>query len=287
MRTSPLEAATAPGDAGIPNEDLYGWLPGQDAVIVLDGVTVRAGIDSGCRHGTPWYVRTLARQALFHLAAPSALPLTTVVATAIGETAGQHDSTCDLDTIGAPSAALAVIRVIGDMLEWLMLADVTIALLMTDGSITVISDNRVAWSVEGIDPDSENLGELLAVARTAHRNQPGPGAYWVAANDPDAARHAITGRTPVRYVQSVLITTDGAARWVDLFGHSWEQAFALGPQNLIEEVRALEASDPACTRWPRMKDSDDATALLWSPPGNSHPHSPAGSDCRWARRQMT
>lgn len=32
------------------------------------------------------------------------------------------------------------------------------------------------------------------------------------------------------------------------------------PTELIRRVRAIEAADPTCARWPRNKTSDDATA---------------------------
>jgi hypothetical protein len=34
-----------------------------------------------------------------------------------------------------------------------------------------------------------------------------------------------------------------------------------GPENVIEDVRRVEATDPRGDRWPRYKASDDATAV--------------------------
>lgn len=176
--------------------------------------------------------------------------------------AALHASTCDLSTIGAPSAALAVLRVAGGNLEWLVLADVTIAIETPDG-IRIITDNRVAESIAGLDPHSPRLGEQIGAARAAHRNR--PGGYWVAADKPDAAGHAVTGSAPMENVRRVMVLTDGAARLVDLFGSAWEHALEIGPEETVREVRAFEAGDPECSRWPRIKTRDDATAVLWSP----------------------
>lgn len=267
MNGGHLEAATEPGDPEVPNEDWYGWLPDHRALTVLDGVTTRGAVDitSGCAHGTPWYVQQLGNALLSHVAARPAR-LAGAVASAITQVTGLHSGTCDLSGIGAPSAALAVLRVTGDLLEWLVLADITIALELDDGTIGTITDDRVSESVAGVDPRSPDMGQQIRAAREAHRNRPGPGGYWVAAADPAAAEHAVTGTLPLAEVRRVLVTTDGAARFTDLFERRWREAFALGPLLTISAVRNLEWSDPHRTQWPRMKGSDDATAVLWVPP---------------------
>jgi hypothetical protein len=251
-----VSAASEPGSEK-PNEDWYACLPG--AVAVLDGVTVRPGIESGCIHGTPWYVRQLGS----HLVAAmtnSPASLADALAASISDVAAQHADTCDLGTIGAPSAAVAAVRVIDGNVEWLALADVTIV-LETRTDLAVITDNRVAPSVAGLDAGTPNLGERIGEARVAHRNR--EGGYWVAAEDPSAAAHALTGSLPVADLRRLMVLTDGAARLVDVFGSKWQDAVEAGPAQTIQEVRALEAEDPACTRWPRMKPRDDATAVLW------------------------
>jgi hypothetical protein len=251
-------AATEPG-SDVPNEDWYGCLP--NAVVVLDGVTVRPGIESGCVHGTPWYVRQLGLALISGLC--ERRPPADVLARSIAMVAALHAGTCDLDTIGAPSAAVGMLRAAGGLLEWLVLADVSIAIETADGDIRVISDNRVAESVTGLDSRSARLGERIGAARAANRNR--AGGYWVAAADPAAAWHAVTGSAPLADTRRVVVATDGAARMVDLFGGTWRRAFDIGPAGVIRQVRSMERRDEACERWPRMKAADDATAVLWKP----------------------
>ena len=173
-----------------------------------------------------------------------------------------HGGWCDLTTIGAPSAALAVLRVAGGQLEWLALADVSIV-LDTRAGVKVISDNRVAASVTGLDSTTPGLATRIRDAREEYRNR--QGGYWVAAADPAAADHALTGTMPLKDVRRVMVATDGAARLVDVFGSTWLHALDAGPQGAIRETRMFEAKDPECVRWPRMKPADDATAALWVP----------------------
>lgn len=47
--------------------------------------------------------------------------------------AALHVGDCDLDTLGAASAAVAVVRRRQDWLEWLVLADVTVVIAACSG----------------------------------------------------------------------------------------------------------------------------------------------------------
>ena len=60
----------------------------------------------------------------------------------------------------------------------------------------------------------------------------------------------------------------GAPTWDDLFElATWEELLALldenGPDELLRQVRAAEATNPEGRQWPRTKRSDDATAVYW------------------------
>jgi hypothetical protein len=255
-----MEVVSVPG-GDAPNEDWCGVTA--DAVVVLDGVSVLPGIVSGCVHETPWYVRQLGIRLLSAMTRDPSRPLAAVLGAAIAEVTALHADTCDLSTIGAPSATVAAVRSAGPELEYLVLADVTVVLETASG-LDVMTDSRVAASVAGLDARSPRLGERLGEARRAHRNR--PGGYWVAADDPVAADHAITGSVPLETVRGVMVLSDGAARLVDLFGRDWAHAVAAGPAEIIRQVRALEDEDPGCVRWPRTKHRDDATAARWTLP---------------------
>jgi hypothetical protein len=94
---------------------------------------------------------------------------------------------------------------------------------------------------------------------------------YVARTDPAAARRALTGTFPITALRGVALLSDGAARLADKYCLlTWPAMLTLisksGPGELIRQVRAAEASDPGCVRWPRMKASDDATVLYWQTP---------------------
>jgi hypothetical protein len=100
--------ATQPAADGALNEDFIAVTT--QLVILLDGASVPEGLETGCRHGTAWYVARLGTRLLEELAAqPSQLP-TDALAAAIHGVASLHADTCELDHPGAPSAALALLR---------------------------------------------------------------------------------------------------------------------------------------------------------------------------------
>lgn len=166
-----------------------------------------------------------------------------------------------------------MLRLRDTALEYLVLGDVTVLIDTADG-IQVITDDRVDKTARAEREEADrhpfgSAGKQAALLRMKHaelaaRNQ--PGGYWVAAADPFAAQHAITGEIPLDNVRRVAVLTDGAARLVVLFGLlDWPDVLDVleqsGPTELIRRVRAIEGADPSCMKWARNKRSDDATAV--------------------------
>jgi hypothetical protein len=255
-----ISAATEPGSPETPNEDWLGLSP--TAAVVLDGVTVFPGATTGCRHGTPWYVNELGTR-LVAGASNCDEPLTEVLADAIQDVASLHQDVCDLEEVGAPSAAVAMVRDGKQTLDYLVLSDVTI-LLDSISELRVITDDRVADTVRDL-AESGNTGDEVMRRRAQYRNK--SGGYWVAAADPSVARHAITGNIPIAGLRHAVLLTDGVTRLVDPFQElDWygllTAAVKFGSASVIERVRRTEAGDPLRHHWPRFKVSDDATIAI-------------------------
>ena len=257
---------------GRENEDCA--VGGPELVVVVDGAGTPKRLDTGCVHGTAWYARRLAL-AMYDEAVDGTDGLADGLATAIERTARRHAGSCDLGDPMTPSATVAVLRVRQQeqRLEWLVLADATVALDLPTGPLTA-SDHRVS---ELTRAQRVKLAEVLApldpVARLdtlvrAQRSMMNVhGGYWVAAADPKAAGEALTGSVPLAEVGLAAALSDGAARLVDDFGvMGWPGLLALlaaeGPAELIARTRAAERSDPDGLRWPRGKRHDDATAAI-------------------------
>ncbi|MEU5077463.1 protein phosphatase 2C domain-containing protein [Streptomyces asoensis] len=259
---------TQPGGAA-PNED---WVAGTPTLaVVLDGLST-AGLDTGCRHGVPWYVRNLGSQLVATLT-DSDTSLTAGLAQALERVSAMHPE-CDLSNPGTPSATVAILRQREEYLDHLVLADSPIVLDGYEG-ISVITDLRVDRILPELKAEvarhethtarhKEALRNLVFAQRESRNTETG---YWVAAAGPEAAEHALTGSMLSEDVRAAALLSDGAACLVtDYAMSSWDEVFATlragGPRELIDTVRKVEATDPRGQRWPRYKSGDDAAVAF-------------------------
>ncbi|TDU89839.1 protein phosphatase 2C-like protein [Kribbella voronezhensis] len=231
------------------NEDLV--LAGPDFVVVLDGATAPPELDSGCRHDVAWLVERLGGQLVLPLLARSTAPLADLLADAIAAVCAEHADTCDLTNPDSPSTTVSMLRVGADQVEHLVLADSPIVLRSPDRQLTVVADNRV-----------DLLPEYTFEAVRRMRNQ--PGGFWVASTAPKAAYEAIAGTTDRAVVEVAAVLTDGASRYSERYGHSWDELVDVletsGPSGLIERVREYDRL--ASVGSFRGKRHDDATAVF-------------------------
>jgi hypothetical protein len=259
------------------NED---WMAcSSDLIVVLDGATVRTA--TSCDHGPAWYTRKLGAAIIGHAASWS-MPLREVLAAAIRDVAELHSTTCDLNDPAAPSAAVGIVRIEGDTTRYLVLGDITI-IADIDGTIEVVSDDRVSQTAtaERHEADGHLIGTAekdaamrkMKLAELAAKNV--TGGYWIAGSDPTAAKQAIVGEWQTKAISRMATLSDGAARFVDLFGRGgWLSVLEIlkhnGPVRFLEHVRLAENADPRGERYPRNKRSDDATVVYGVPEAPVH-----------------
>lgn len=233
------------------NEDLV--LTGPDFVVVLDGATAPPGVESGCRHTVAWLVSHLATQLAPPLLSHSSAPLTDLLADAISAVRAAHADTCDITNPDSPSSTVSMLRIQPDHVEHLVLADSPLVVRSPTGAITVHSDDRI-----------DLLPEYSLAAVRRLRNQ--PGGFWVASTDPKAAYEAVTGTTDRADVEVVAVMTDGASRYVERYGHPWEDLVDVlttdGLRELVDRVWAYDEAQPAGVRGKRY---DDASVVLCRP----------------------
>ncbi|WP_433508675.1 integrase [Nonomuraea sp. CA-143628] len=230
--------------AGRANEDFTGAVP--TAAVLVDGAGIPGG-EATCRHGVAWYARRLGG-SLLSLVGDRDLPA--LLAAAIEQVTGDHRDTCDVTNPISPSAAVAVLRLSGGLLEYLVLGDAFLVLDRADDAPLVVSDPREVIISRSYEPalaaaakDSEDYHRVLRDLR-ANRNQ--PGGFWVAKDDPRAADEAITGSRPISELNGAVLLSNGAGRIVDPFQLAdWPEVMAVlassGPADIIHRVRQAEA----------------------------------------------
>ncbi|MFF0743916.1 hypothetical protein ACFYVL_26330 [Streptomyces sp. NPDC004111] len=243
-----IELATAPGNPERPNED---WtsvaLPAagpdgsQDqggALVVLDGVTPPP-FETGCVHSVPWFTARLGGAMIELSGSRPELTLSEVLAAAIGRTADAHRDTCDLSHVRTPQATVVMVRWGARRVEHLVLSDSALLLEGQDGAVRAVLDDRL----------DRVPREALRSHATADVYRNAPGGFFTAAADPAVAELAVTGSTPRAEVRALAAMTDGATRWVEVFGAGdWEDCVGVlrkeGAQGLIDRVRGLEVGAP-------------------------------------------
>ncbi|MFU8853293.1 hypothetical protein ACNAW0_20230 [Micromonospora sp. SL1-18] len=274
--TAPLmrvRSASDPAPGRLVNEDVvfrFGPLVG-----VLDGATVPEGFDTGCVHGPAWYVRHLAARIGLAVAARPAATLMSSLAAAILAVRADHGGECDLDHPGTPSSTVCLLREGGDQVDYLVLCDSPLV-LDAGGQVSVVSDERLdaamadlrrtAALLPGSGADPATLFRQSVLVQRARMNR--THGYWVAAADPDAAYHAMTGTLPLRgpgALRRAALLSDGASCAVEQFGlFSWagllDVTAAEGPEGLIGRVRAAERDHPDRLR--RHKRTDDGSVVF-------------------------
>ncbi|MFE1383461.1 integrase [Streptomyces sp. NPDC058740] len=255
---------------GTSNEDSVHASP--TGIVVLDGLSAPKDLPMGCIHGTPWFVRQLGT-CLINLIGDDAVPLREALRIAIGKVNDQHRDTCALTQEAVPASTVVMVRTRGDALDYLVLSDTVLILDLGADGIRTITDKRVdevageemRAALQGPTGTPEHAARVSALVTVQRRLRNQPGGYWVAATDPAAADEAITGTVALTQVRQAALLTDGASRLVDTFGIlTWAQLLDVlrdeGPAALIARTREAELADPAGERWPRFKQSDDATA---------------------------
>ncbi|TDC32739.1 hypothetical protein E1211_20380 [Micromonospora sp. 15K316] len=269
-----VRSASAPAPGRQVNEDVvfrFGALVG-----VLDGATVPEGFDTGCVHGPEWYVRHLAaRIGLAEAARPTA-SLMSNLAAAILAVRADHGDACDLDHPGTPSSTVCLLREGGDQVDYLVLCDSPLV-LEAGGRVSVVSDDRLDRAMAELrEAVAAVPAGAMADPLTRFRHAVGlqrermnkTHGYWVAAADPDAAFHAVTGTVPLHgpgALRRAALLSDGASSAVEQFGLvDWAGLLDLvttaGPGALIEQVRAAERD--LADRLRRHKRVDDASVVL-------------------------
>ncbi|MGW1140358.1 hypothetical protein [Streptomyces zhihengii] len=259
-----IDLATEPGSRERPNEDwVSASLPasGQGGTLVLlDGVTPPSG-DAGCVHDVPWFTTRLGGALTELSASRRDLPLPEVLAEAIRRTADAHRDTCDLSHVRTPQATVVLARWGGpaEEVEYLVLSDSALLLESPDGTVTAVLDDRL----------DRLPREALRTHASADALRNAEGGFFTAAADPAVSARAVSGAAPRAGVRALAALTDGASRWVDLFGEGdWRACVEVlrkeGARSLIDRVRALEAADagqrPGAPR--RFKLHDDASAAF-------------------------
>ncbi|NBD24451.1 protein phosphatase 2C domain-containing protein [Paenibacillus glycinis] len=178
------------------------------------------------------------------------------------------------------SACAVLVRVGSKWIEYAQLGDCMLAVYYADGTIRIATHDQLAhvddrtkaaWQ-EGVAAGLTSSAELWAHARSqivagralANRT----GGYGVLNGDDACADFVEYGRISVSNVVSLLLFSDGL--YMPKPPGESDRDSAVQIASLVREMglprymawlTELEETDPDCTRYPRVKKSDDKTAI--------------------------
>lgn len=94
-----------------------------------------------------------------------------------------------------------------------------------------------------------------------------PDGYGALSLTSPPAQFVVSGSFEVSPGDHVLIATDGLTRLIEIYqryeaSQLLDAAIGRGLKSLIRELREVETADASCRTYPRVKATDDATALL-------------------------
>lgn len=277
-----IDSLSLPGHSSKANEDRCGWTGNR--VFVIDGATGVGGdmMDSLEGSDAAW----LAQRAKDRLGQPDdtdpadlVRQINTEAGAAFRAAAGGQD-----EPWRQPTASLYMVRLHADRVSAAGLGDCVLFTInsagetarqspMTDHHDLEAETARAALRAGATLIDGASItsaGAMLERERAlrARYNTAG-GPIWTLGIAPEAADHVRVEPVAVASPLRAILCTDGFAALVDRYQRYSiaglvETAFAKGLEALGNELRAIENDeDPEGRLYPRMKRSDDATAVLF------------------------
>ena len=280
MQLRIIEVISVPG--GSANEDRAGqhgpcaWVI-DGATDVIDAPLTKASTDAA------WFASALDEEVAHWAQAGAAGALSDLPAHLTPRLAARFRNAALREPTGPdeqPSAAAMIIRIDKGKLSYVTLGDCAL-ILETGRSLLHIGDDAEKagdqWVAKAIEEERasrpadaalslrQSLWPRLRKARRAMNDPAGYGIFSITAPPRHFIRAAsLDLKAPARG----LICSDGLMRLVDVMHRYtvedlFHAAVSRGLASLVEELRALETDDASCLVYPRAKQHDDTTALLF------------------------
>lgn len=272
--------------SGKVNEDGFGFLGERDNVTaawIFDGVTgINAKNHLDAASDAQWLV-SRAHERLLDLAARD-IPLDRLLEDLVsGLIADWNTASAGLDLprdYDPPAACLILVKRYGAEWHALRLGDSCLLSRGGDGGRKIFAQSPNNdfdhWLTrearkrrdQGVLDIKTLLAEFTPQLKTGRARRNRPDGYSILECSRDAL--AMPELIPLGSPAEILLCTDGYYRAVDTYGlhddDSLLAASAASVDEVLARLRAVEAADPDCTRHPRFKPADDATAVMLSRP---------------------
>ncbi len=273
-----VDSMSVPADPAKPNEDAFA--AEATAAVVFDGATGLGEMLLPGPSDAAWIAHFGARRLLAHRrdgeAPKDALRL--ALADAEKSFAGLRWRP-PKDTWEIPFASMMFVSATENGFEALWFGDCAALVLRANEDVEIVGeafDKRAAEArrvkmmaeAKGLAPaGGVSRAEFLPLLRAARNKVNTREGGWLFSPDPRAADHVASKRVAAPPGTLVLLATDGFLALASDYGAYSAQGLVeavrdKGLRALSEELRVLEDGDAEGRRFPRLKKSDDATAVL-------------------------
>lgn len=278
-----LDAVSKPGRDDSINDDCFG--SNDHCVFVIDGATGLSDqpVMQDNESDAAWFARFAAEHFKRHVDGQT--ELRPVIADLSHQARGRFWSAAggQIERYAWPSASFAMLRLHENGLEFCGLGDCSLCFRSEGGEIETWSplphfsdyESRLAASHMAKSSGFSNSGSLLdnqktlqdlrtirALQNTIQSN------VWTLGLVPEAADHLARHVLPFQKSIRALICSDGFSALIDTYRTHEPTALLTsaedaGLESLYSELRMIEReTDPDGKKYPRYKQSDDATAVL-------------------------
>ena len=285
LTLSIIDSLSLPGSENRPNEDQMGWTA--QCAFVIDGATgLGPDFVVGRHDSDAAWLATFAKVHFEEMIAPGrsmvdVVRSTNALARRIVSFAAKER---DMPAWNLPIAGFQMIRIEDDDIVTYGLGDCTLIVCDSDGETAIHSampDNaakereaarRVIEEAGGLDKLPRLIDDPALLARErAQRGTFNSSAsqVWTLGSVPEAADHLVSARLGGGAPLTGLLCTDGFAALAMSYGiyeprDLVDEARRNGLNRLSARLRDIERrEDPDGRIYPRMKPSDDATAVLF------------------------
>lgn len=280
MKNYQYEVATS-GSSFNTNEDTCGGL--YNVFWVFDGATpISKNLHFDTQSDATWYVKNFEKELIKVILQSKASSLRELLKESVFQLKNSVEKNypffSSLSKTEIPSAAIALVLVNDQIFEYFILGDCSIAHYNEHKEVEIITDNRVrSFSEKSLNvyielkakgysevQSKELLHRTLLENRKRLNNKDG---YPIMTIDGEALNYGIHGLRKINKGDRILIFSDGYERIFNLFNlydikTIFENKMAL--PNSIKQLREIENDDKNKCRYPRIKKSDDASAVLYS-----------------------
>ncbi|MHC1747827.1 MAG: protein phosphatase 2C domain-containing protein [Cellulosilyticaceae bacterium] len=178
-----------------------------------------------------------------------------------------------------PSSTLCLVRENANKLEYYSIGDSFILIKMKTGEVIQIYDTPLTQMEETALRKLQELSkekklplvkcrpfvqEMLIGYRKLKNTQEG---YWVFSIEDNDASKGIYGELPLEAVESICLLSDGFAQYFEVLqlaedaGEFISKLEECSVEELFKTLKKAQDEDADCTLYPRLKKSDDTTAV--------------------------